>query len=945
MIRALMWKEYREHRAIWLTLAAVGGAGLFGLGQLMAPDGFFSHGAARESLQSVAALFAWTYGLVCGAMLLANEHESGTLTFLDMLPARRLELWLVKCSIGLLLLVMQVAVLACVVVGLGITETMEQFLPTLLAMLLLGLLALSWSLLFSALGDNVLNVIGLSFLGQIAGSLAMLILLFFLGVLLKMIWGGQPNFYDTFQILMLCLGVLGLTVGPILGSARVFTRLDRQRARSARWISRPPADMNVWASWGRLLWLSHLQMRRLLIVLMIFSLVLGFLLLLLGPAAWPVLTLLLGVLCGVTVWSDEQLSAAFRFLGDQRFPLGRVWLVKVGMRFAVAVFCAFLLLLPSLILAAIHQVEGHAQGDQGALFPSQHVSFFADLFHSSMVGPIVPVGTHLLLWLVYGFTAGHLCGLLFRKSLVAAVVALGFSGMSLCLWVPSLVGIGLHFWQAAGVPLALFIAGWLLMPAWTADRLLARGTFVRLGIILLAAALWTAGGLWYRIAEVPDLPDNFSMPTFAATIPSMDQTKNAAGMEMHAAWHEVEQLTQALRFNNERPRKPLFPNDNDARSNTFQSEILAVYSDGWPNRPSDLGDKLDAWFQKEWYEHLRKAAKLPLGVVEDAKLLTVNSHTGRWDLLVSLNELLAVRGLQMQTRGDHKTFVDNLEISLVLSRNVQNHAPPLLVRFGRQAELACVNALDRWLEKLPGHPELLGRVRDILLQHLAQVPDEIDVLRTTYLIAQNTLEQNPEAVAEGEIGAMRERMRAIPELQRGEMELVSLLWRIPWEHERHQRILRVVFEGNPGQRLQARKWGGLYMSSLDSLAQHVIKQRELDKRTRASFSAAVLKVSLRLYHAKNGKFPGWLADLGPPRVAPGQVVRFAKPYLPAIPLDPFNNKPFHYRVSRGENGRPEVVLWSVGEDGQDDEGRNPGNHKPSTAPGEDLVYRVPLPPH
>ena len=31
MIQALMWKEYREHRAIWLTLAVVSGAGLYGL--------------------------------------------------------------------------------------------------------------------------------------------------------------------------------------------------------------------------------------------------------------------------------------------------------------------------------------------------------------------------------------------------------------------------------------------------------------------------------------------------------------------------------------------------------------------------------------------------------------------------------------------------------------------------------------------------------------------------------------------------------------------------------------------------------------------------------------------------------------------------------------------------------------------------------------------------
>jgi len=42
MIRALVWKEYREHRGIWLTLAVVGGVGLFGLSKLMAPEGLLS---------------------------------------------------------------------------------------------------------------------------------------------------------------------------------------------------------------------------------------------------------------------------------------------------------------------------------------------------------------------------------------------------------------------------------------------------------------------------------------------------------------------------------------------------------------------------------------------------------------------------------------------------------------------------------------------------------------------------------------------------------------------------------------------------------------------------------------------------------------------------------------------------------------------------------------
>lgn len=945
MIRTLVWKEYREHRAIWLTLAVVGGAGLFGLSQLMAPEGFLGSSGARESLQTVAVLFAWTYGLVCGAMLLANEQEAGTMTFLDILPARRLQLWLVKCSFGLLLLLAQVAVLTAFVVGLGIVVTTGQLLATLVAMLVFGLMALSWSLLFSAVGDNVLNVIGFAFIGQIAGSFVALILLFCAAFVLTMIRDGQADDGEAFKLSLVCLGVVGLTVGPILGSARLFTRLDRQRARPAGWSLGRPVDINAWDSWRRLLWLSYVQMRRLLVGLIIFSLVLGFLLPLSGPAAWPVLTLLLGVLCGVTVWSDEQMSASFRFLGDQRFPLGRVWIVKVGMRFALAALAAFLLLLPSLVLAMMHQVEEQSQTDRALFSPTKQTSFSADLFHSSLVGPIVPGWTHLSIWLLYGFTAGHLCGLLFRKSLVATVVALGSACMLLCFWVPSLMGVGLHLWQVAGVPLILLVAGWLLMPAWTTDRLVARGTFVRLGAVLLAAGLWTAGGLWYRVAEIPDLPDAYDMAAFAAGIPSMDQTKNRAGMEMHAAWHEVEQLTHGLFFKNVRPRKPLFPGEREAplpsndvevnAFNAFHGEVLRVLSPygGWPNHPSDLGDMLDAEFKKDWYGHLSKVADLPLGVVEDAKLMTVNAPTRRWQLLTDLNRILAVRGLQMQARGDHRIFADNLRISLALSRNVQNHAPPHLVHAGRYAELVFLNALDLWLKKLPSHPELLERVRDALLQHQAQLPDETDVLKTAYLIARNTLEQSPQILVEEEMRATRDRGHKVAELQKAEMELVSWLWRIPWEHERHQRILRVVFEGSPEQRRQATGWGGAVLSCLDREARNVMPR---DKKAAASLYAAQLKVAIRLFQAKFGKLPDKLTDLVDAKC------------LPSIPLDPFdkNNQPFHYRVEQGRDGlSAEAVLWSVGVNGRDDGGIGQDSRDTSTLPGMDLIYPVPPPPY
>jgi hypothetical protein len=62
------------------------------------------------------------------------------------------------------------------------------------------------------------------------------------------------------------------------------------------------------------------------------------------------------------------------------------------------------------------------------------------------------------------------------------------------------------------------------------------------------------------------------------------------------------------------------------------------------------------------------------------------------------------------------------------------------------------------------------------------------------------------------------------------------------------------------------------------------------------------ELAIRGYQAKNGKPPGALAELVPA-------------WLPAVPLDPFSNRPLVYRVTT--NG---FLLYSVGPDGKDDQG-------------------------
>jgi hypothetical protein len=82
--------------------------------------------------------------------------------------------------------------------------------------------------------------------------------------------------------------------------------------------------------------------------------------------------------------------------------------------------------------------------------------------------------------------------------------------------------------------------------------------------------------------------------------------------------------------------------------------------------------------------------------------------------------------------------------------------------------------------------------------------------------------------------------------------------------------------------------------------------------------ACRILLALRLYTVRKGQLPAGLADL----VGEG--------LLPAVPIDPFSERPFRY-------SRERALLWSVGPDGRDDGGPKPEG----LWRGKDYVWRVP----
>ncbi len=84
-------------------------------------------------------------------------------------------------------------------------------------------------------------------------------------------------------------------------------------------------------------------------------------------------------------------------------------------------------------------------------------------------------------------------------------------------------------------------------------------------------------------------------------------------------------------------------------------------------------------------------------------------------------------------------------------------------------------------------------------------------------------------------------------------------------------------------------------------------------RIEAAKQMTVTAIALKRYQLKNGKYPASLDSLVPGLVA-------------AVPVDPVNGEPLHYRL----NSDGTFLLYSVGENGVDD-GGNPSLEKGTTS--------------
>lgn len=967
MVRAIVWKEFREQGLIALTLLVLGSGVLVAAATLADPPAASSSptdlirflGAGRLA----TLMLAVTAGMVCGGALFAAEREAGTMGFLDSLPASRWKIWRAKLAAGFALAAIQIVVVVGVAAGLGQVPSVGWA----AAVAAYSLLAFSWGAYGSSVARTTLGSVGVAISAATVASFVFLLpIMIFLqnpGTSLP-----RPDGFIIFLGLML--------VTPIAGSALVFTRPDRERTAhepvprgypipvpggEARPVpeSPPPTASRLRPRLGlqALAWLAARQLLLPGAVSSGFALVFGLVLLLPGAYSflvWPVLGLTAGVLAGVTAFADEQSRGMARFWGERRLPVGRVWAVKVAAHALFALGLVGLLVLPSVIRA-----------EAIGLNRSTGQTFLAVVFRSLMFDQLNGQGwKYLFVPVVYGFAAGHLAGLLFRKVVVAAGVAGLVGGTAAALWLPSLLAGGLTHWQVWLPPAVTLATARVLIRPWAAERLTARGPLGTLAVGLAVVVLIEAAGLGYRAIEAPDPPGGQADLDYIAALPPFDD--NLAGRDFRSA---AEQFLRAAGHATSKHDPRLSP--QGPRPMRAEDRVELAVIRGWPGDDPDLAAWLDEVYEfdsplpdgsRPWHVQAAAATQVAerteaagrsIGAFADPRLVSPTAKDAALENSRRMALVLVARGLQKQTAGDPLVMVHNLRIVLALGRSLRDQSTVVSLLTGQAVGHIALFGADRWLEARDGRPDLLREAIGVLRgdDEAAPFDPTPHFLAERYILREAL--KSPGQWLPVQITLPGQDRDAVA----AEADLVAFAWTVPWERERTRRLVGLGFESRApaasGRLVRGRPGATTFLLARSPAGEELA---EFDRQLRVRRRVAILRLAVRLYQAEKGTVPPALADL----VAAG--------LLPAVPLDPYDNRPLRYRVSLGETLAPppppqldrllanpprdeplkvpagQAILWSVGPNRTDEGGLQapPGAGRPTRA--DDLVFLVPVPP-
>jgi hypothetical protein len=927
MMRVLAWKEVRELAAVWVMLLAV------------------TTGVLYAGWLSVAGTVAWpaemvmpaavglcvlvgASGLVCGALLLASETEAGTQAFLDTLPAYRFQQLRIKLAVGLILAVVQ-GVLAA---GLGVLVGLDpEPLPLSAWLWLLPAVAcvgLFWGLVGSALCRKV-------FAAAVVGAVLLVVFDVPLATGTAFAsWWYWPELFPTGPALA-CVGTT-LAVSALVALPwcfRVFCRPDRERRvrgeRAARLVPGLPGVR-------RILWLALRQGGIMVLFLDLAGFAAGTFLPFAGFILWPAATLAASVLCGLAAFGPEQVGGTYRFLGDRRLPLGRVWLANTAWWFVLNVVAAVFIPLGGFVRVAMDRPAGF----RGITLTSPEL--WDHVFGQRLELWGVSLAVLLLAWLSYGFAIGQLVSLLTRNRIVAAVVALVLSAGVVACWVPSLTVGDVAAWQLLGGPILLLMTACGAMWPWATERLLTRRAALGLAGGVLLAAAWMAGSLANRVFGIPDGSDPVDLPAYRRAVGVARQS--GAGTLIRRA---------ADGFAAEAPRGKKLREHDDL--NQVAQEVAQTGRADLD--PGVLKWELDELFARPWVSDLKEAAALPPGLLDVPAESPRPGRPSALDNCRLMNTYLMARARQLEAAHDPAHAVEPVVWALAMSRTLRHYALGPAYRLGDEVESDALQGVQHWLGAVGGKSQLLRRALAALTRHEAERPPLTEYLEAEYVNLRDHLDDVPRAV----LAAQR------ADVPWAQAAVLNAAWQTPWERARVLRLIDLGFR-RPLDLAASPYWQtpqrGFTLALDADLAERYAgppltaklfsrPPPAVDWPNRAEealklcyIRAARLQAALALYKLRAGKSAAALSDLVPE-------------YLDRIPLDPFNGQAFHYRISTGEWVRevfpvdrntwvPEGrgMVWSVGPDGIDGGGHTTVGEvlwliPVLRLPGYDVLFIVP----
>ncbi|HEV3386897.1 MAG TPA: ABC transporter permease [Gemmata sp.] len=751
MIRAIVWKEFREQGLIAITLVLLGAGFLEATAILAVPPE--ESASPNEIIRFLGAgrlatlALAVTAGMVCGSAIFAAEREGGTIAFLESLPSSHRQLWRAKLVAGIVLTIVQVSLILATATAFGLVSTWGWA----LAVLLYSLLAFVWGMFGSTTARTSLGSVGIAL-----PACSLTAMLIYIPVALFFQAPGSPIPRGSGGILFL----LGMFATPLLLSSWLFSRSDRSREVVVTKQSRSGFHALYWLTFRQLLFPS--------LVLSPAALLLGLGLLVPGfhsLLVWPALALGAGALAGATVFADEQIHGSARYWAEQRLPLGRTWVVKIAIHILFMLWLLLLLSTPLVVHSQISRLNN--------VTSNFGISTLSSIFGTPLFDELGRQGWKFLLApAVYGFAAGQLCGLIFRKLVVTFGVATVLGGMGFTLLGPSILAGGVKHWQLWLPPAIALLTGRLLISAWSADRLSTRKPLATLIGGIVVSILATAVGIGYRVLEIPDSTDSENDIRYMAQLPPLED--NTAGRDFNTAAKQYSQTISKLSA--EYDRNPLFSNSlqssmkikltdqvftglrtakvpekvveklvplrdqdmpraelseflkrtlDEDELNQFRDAILNQVSSGRRLRPEEKIERvpylgwpandptLEAWLDRvfsvksaagedpSWYTLVESALLRPVGIFEHPqKIGTFGVAKNLVEYTRQMSVAMLARGLQLQAHGDSAAFISQFQAVLYLVQSMRNGSAVACLEMGNTIERVALLALDRWIEYL-----------------------------------------------------------------------------------------------------------------------------------------------------------------------------------------------------------------------------------------------------